>query len=161
MHPTWCWIIRARLRTKMKEKTTKEMKSLLINANAEKRNEILVNFIDEKGLVRLSYDDINRFLNQEGVLIKRDVKKNNAAEAIKELSDSIQYCGYGVNDAKALLLGLTVSSDRSFKESIELLDYLNGWLNGLDNFEVVLWSLKLEEGLSYKFYIDSWTIFNV
>ncbi len=102
--------------------------------------------LDPDSIIKLSQEDVNRFLSNRGTLLKVFSKGNDPRETVSDAFSNAKYEDREVYDSQHLLVNVIISKDMQFEGQMALMDELNVQFDKYATEDAtILWALIRKE----------------
>ena len=130
----------------MKESTTTEIRHYKDVVDENVKQMLTEEILDPDSIIKLSQEDVNRFLSNRGTLLKVFSKGNDPRETVSDAFSNAKYEDRKVYDSQHLLVNVIISKDMQFEGQMALMDELNVQFDKYATEDAtILWALIRKE----------------
>lgn len=130
----------------MKESTTTEIRHYKDVVDENVKQMLTEEILDPDSIIKLSQEDVNRFLSNRGTLLKVFSKGNDPRETVSDAFSNAKYEDREVYDSQHLLVNVIISKDMQFEGQMALMDELNVQFDKYATEDAtILWALIRKE----------------
>lgn len=130
----------------MKESTTTEIRHYKDVEDENVKQMLTEEILDPDSIIKLSQEDVNRFLSNRGTLLKVFSKGNDPRETVSDAFSNAKYEDREVYDSQHLLVNVIISKDMQFEGQMALMDELKVQFDKYATEDAtILWALIRKE----------------